>query len=598
VGRKKSPAPAKPHSRKKSAARDAAAMTLDEQWAAGIKETLLADCHPWQRDAALGDATRISLLVGRGGGKTTVLRVRALIKITSIARARVIYAATSRPEAERLNWEPLKELVDQLGLRDEFTFNEGKLRVTCKRTGGTYQLVGIDDKKEVNKYRGQPFNEVQVDETASHDPKLLEMFLDRAVGPRLGERRGCFVLAGTPGEVLFGRFYEVTRKGSEMHRPYALRDEPEFAGWIGWSSHAWSMLDVIALPDAATLYPALLLNWQEALVEKRRQGWSDTNPVWMREYLGLWARDHTTAMYAYQAHDADGKPFNQWNPLSDLKLDEKDWGDASKTYQVLQRAIAALPEEFDDWLYGYGADLGSRDPFALTIKAFSPSDPQRRYFHVYSFEKRRMYPRTIAELLIGPEAAKLAANNEVYTELGGVFGLTGWPVAAVADLAGLGEMVTDELSKIYGIKFKPADKKEKPGAIAVYNGDLTDRRTLILAGSPLEGQLASLQWKPDEWGQPKEDKAASNHSADSATYLRTELGPLFSGAATTESPPTEGADPGRARRDRKPDKLPKRPASTGKRDSWGDGPVGGQRKGEYGALLQQDANVHSGRWGR
>ncbi len=593
MARKKSSAPAKPHSRKKSAARDVAAMTLDEQWAAGVRASLLADCHPPQRDAALDDALRIALLVGRGGGKTTVLRVRALIKITSIARARVIYAATSRPEAERLNWEPLKQLVDDLGLRDEFVFNEGKLRVTCKRTGGTYQLVGIDDKKEVNKYRGQPFNEVQVDETASHDPKLLAMFLDRAVGPRLGERHGCIVLAGTPGEVLYGRFYDVTRKGGEMHRPYALRDEPEFADWIGWSSHAWSMLDVLALPDAHR-YPALLLNWEAALVEKRRQGWSDTNPIWMREYLGLWARDHTTAMYAYQAHDDKGRPFNRWDPLGDLKLDEKDWGDVGKTYQVLQRALAALPKEFDDYLFGYGADLGARDPFALTIKALSPTDPHRRYFHVFSFEKRRMYPRTIAEMLIGKEAVEQTLRGEVPDEIGGLFGLTGWPVAAVADLAGLGEMVLDELANVYGIKFKAAEKKDKFGAIAVYNGDLTDGRTFILGDSPLEAQLSTLQWKPDEYGVPKEDKAAANHSADSATYIRTELGAMFSGAGA-DPPPAEGDLPAAVPRPEVPAGKPKkRPPPTTAKDPWGEAPVGVKRKGEYNALLRSNVLGHGG----
>jgi hypothetical protein len=587
VPRKKSTARAKPHSRKKSAARDRAAMTLDEQWAADIKDSLLADCHPWQRDAALDPHRRVSMLVGRGGGKTTVLRVRALIKITSISRARVIYAATSRPEAERLNWEPLKELVDQLGLRDEFVFNEGKLRVTCKRTGGTYQLVGIDDKKEVNKYRGQPFNEVQVDETASHDTVLLEMFLDRAVGPRLGERRGCIVLAGTPGHVLRGRFYEATRKGSERHRPYALREDADFADWVGYSSHAWSMLDVLALPDAHR-YPALLLNWEEALVEKREQQWSDRNPIWMREYLGLWASDHTTSMYAYQAHDDDGKLLNRWEPLGDLKLDPIDWGDTGKTIQVLKRALAALPSEYDDWLFGYGADLGARDPFALTIRAFSPSDPWRRFFHVYSFEKRRMYPSKIADLLIGPEAADKARRGEVYTELGGLFGLTGWPVAAVADLAGNGEMVIDELAKIYGVTFKPAEKKHKYSAIEVVNGDLVDGRSYVLGDSPLEDQYATLQWKPDEYGVPKEDKAVSNHSADSDTYLRTALGAMFSGTPIKVDPKiaeriAEGDRPPAPVTPKKPGKA-KPP--TKKPDPWGDKPIGGKRKGEYNALLR------------
>ena len=78
MGRKRSSAPAKPHSRKKSAARDRAAMSLDQQWAAGIKDTLLADCHPFQRDAVLDEALRIAIGAGRGGGKTVILRVRAM----------------------------------------------------------------------------------------------------------------------------------------------------------------------------------------------------------------------------------------------------------------------------------------------------------------------------------------------------------------------------------------------------------------------------------------------------------------------------------------------------------------------------------------
>lgn len=554
-------------------------MSLDELWADDIEKRLVADCHPAQRAAALDLALRISLLVGRGGGKTTIMRVRALRKITRISRARVIYAATSRPEAERLNWEPLKELIDQLGLREEFVFNEGKLRCTCKRTGGTYELVGIDDKKEVNKYRGQPFNEVQVDEAASHNPMLLEMFLDRAVGPRLGERHGCIVLGGTPGHVLRGRFYDVTRKGGEMHRPYALRNDPDFADWIGWSSHAWSMVDVLKLPNAATLYPALVLNWEAALVEKTRQQWSDNNPIWMREYLGLWASDHTTSMYAYQAYNEAGALLNRWAPYGELKLEG---------IPMLKAAIAALPKERTDYLFGYGADLGARDPFALTILAFSPTDPWRRFFHVFSFEKRRMYPRTIAELLIGEEAVSARLRGEVYTEYGGLFGLTGWPVSAVADLAGLGEMVTDELARVYGIKFKAAAKKDKPGAIEVFNGDLVDGRMFILADSPLEQQLASLQWKPDEYDVPKEDKAVANHSADSATYIRTELGAMFKGDAADVPAAQEGEIPAVPRPDQPIAKAAKRAEPTKKPDHWSDKPVGGKRKGEYNALLQDN----------
>lgn len=581
MGRKKSSAPAAPHSRKKSAARDLAAMSPDAQWAADIERRLLADCHPFQLDAALDQHRRVSILVGRGGGKTTILRVRALRKITRITRARVIYAATSGPEAERLNWEPLKQLIDALGLRDEFSFHETDRVCTCKRTGGTYQMVGLDNKKEVNKWRGQPFNEVQIDETASHDTALLESFLDRAVGPRLGERHGCIVLSGTPGHVLRGRFYDATRRGSERHRPYRQREDAEFADWTGWSSHAWSMLDVLALPDADR-YVALRLNWAEALIEKKDQQWSDQNPIWMREYLGLWASDHTTSMYAYQAYREDGKTlFNRWEPFnSKLKLEG---------VQALAAAIASLPAGFDDWLYGYGADLGSRDPFALSIIAVSPTDPHRRFIHVFSFEKRRMRIRAIAEMLIGPDAVAQLLRGEIpdLDKLGGLFGLTGWPVAFVADLAGLGETVLDELAGTYGIRIKAAEKKGKFGAIEVCNGDMVDGRAFIIGDSPLEEQVASLQWKPDEYGQLKEDKAVANHSADSWTYIRTELGSMRSPLAASEDEPSADVPVGDLHPQAAPAAKPKKPtAPPKKRDPWGDAPLTSKGKGEFSALLR------------
>src|SRR3990167_1010868 len=206
---------AKPHAKAARTARDIAAMDPDEAWADRIWQAMLDACHPFQLAAVMDPATRVSMLVGRGGGKTTTARVRALRKITTRRRARCGYVATSRPEAERLNWEPLKELIDQLGEMDSFVFNESKMRCACKKTGGTYQFFGADDRKEVEKQRGQPYDEFQIDEAASHDNKLVEWLIDRAVGPRLGERAGSVLLFGTPGHVLHGYFYDVTRDGSE-----------------------------------------------------------------------------------------------------------------------------------------------------------------------------------------------------------------------------------------------------------------------------------------------------------------------------------------------------------------------------------------------
>lgn len=572
---------AKPHAKAKRAARERALLTPDDAWANGIIEKLLADAHPYQLDAIEDSGERISLLWGRGVGKTTVLRVRALIKMLRIPGAIIAYVCTSRPTARKLNWNPLKKLIHELGLDDDFEFHETLMECRCLRNGSVYQFIGADDTSEVEKLRGQPFNEVQIDECASHDNELLEYMLDECVAPRLGERDGCIVLAGTPGHVLRGYFYDATHPGSKLHRPYKERHDPAFTKWISWSSHSCELLDVVTLPDAYR-YPAMLKNWDAALREKERHQWSDDNPKWLREYRRRWAANDTTTMYQYRAHAADGKTlFNRWDPLGGRKVE----GAA-----LLRAAVAALPREFDDWHFGYGMDLGSRDPFALNIFAFSPSDGMRRFFHVGWFDRRKMYSKLIAELLIGKEATELAMRGEVYTELGGMFGVTGWPVAMVADLAGLGEAIILELQKVYGIKIKAAEKKDKPGAIEVFNGDLVDGRMFILAGSPLEEQLEQLQWKPDEYGHPKEDKAARNDHADSATYIRTELGNMFSAASGQQRDQEDDVDAAaqpsreRAREQPKPKPKPK------KADEWDDKPVSSRRRtsGEFGALNAKD----------
>ena len=514
---RRSAAPAKPWSRANAKRRN---LSPDERWAESLSVRLLAACHPWQLEAVLDPARRISLLVGRGGGKTTTHRVRAVRKLARIQRGKVLYLATTRTQAIDLNWEPLKQLVDQLGEKDSFHFSESRLLCTCKRTGATYKMAGMDDLGEIEKYRGQPFDEVQPDEGASHDQKLLDQLVYRIVGPRLGERNGCIVLAGTPGHELNGLFYDVTRRGGTMHRPWRDRELPEHARTTKWSSHAWSLQDVADLPDAAKRHPAQVALWREALIEKEANGWTDDNPIWRREYLGEWAADDTENVFRYRAHNEAGEPLNQWDPerFGPLKF-------------------ARLPEGVTDWLFGYGLDLGSKDPFACNVAAISPSDPTRMIRHVFSFERREMYAHEIAKLLIGEDAVRQVMRGDgLPDKLGGLYGITGWPAVIVADLAGLGDALIDELGKVYGIRIVGAQKGRdyKFGAIEGVNGHLVDGRMVILKGSPLETQMVSLQWKPDEFGQSREDKAQANHSSDSWIYLLPGLVALFEQNAKPE----------------------------------------------------------------
>lgn len=513
-----SKARAMPHQRKKAARR---VLSPDEQWAEALIEKMVAACHGWQVDLVEDPSRRISALVGRGGGKTTALRVRGVKKCLRKRKAKVLYFAKTRVHAKDLMWYPLKDLCDNLGLEagKDVIFNETELRCTFVRTGSVYQLSGMDDLAEIEKWRGQSFDEVQIDEGASHKPELVDVLIYRVVGPRLGDREGCIVMVGSAGHLLAGLFYDATRAGSDKHRPYRERDTAPPAPW---SSHWWTLELVCSLPDAATRYPALVKLWEEALVEFAANGWGADNPIRKREYGAVWARDNTTTIFQYRARLEDGTPWNEWDP----EFEERGPDRVS---------IAKLPLGPDgkprtDWLYALVTDHGAKDPFACNVYAASPSDPSRCIYHIYAFESPGMYARKIAILLLGPRIEK--DLDAAHANPGGVIGALGeWPSGMESDIAQLGQNILDELSQVYGIKFLPAEQKGKLAGIELVNSDLVEGpRIKVLKGSPLAKQLEDLQWVRDEYGFPKEGKGDPNHSSDTLIYGRKLLARLFDAA--------------------------------------------------------------------
>ena len=476
-------------------------------WA--VKEQLLLEsCHPKQLGFVLDEGLRVCALVCRGAGKTTGGRARLVRRMLRTPKAKCLFIACTRQQAEDLMWAPLKDLLEKLGV--EATFNETKLRCTFKKNGATLRLVGADDKREIEKLRGLPFHEVGVDESASYPVQLLEHLIFRVLGPRLGDYNGTLWLIGTPSHVLDGPFYDATRPGSEINRPWEERDKPEYAGWNRWSFHTWS------LQDGAPTVPAMARLWAAALVEKERNQWSNEHPVWRREYQGQWAADDTERVYKFRPHLDDGAEWNIWDPPRD---------------PLTNFAVLPKGEANWEWHYSIGMDMGHSDPFALTVLAYAPADPTRKIYEVYEFNRRGMYARTIAELLIGPG---LNADKP-----GGILGVTGWPDSMVADNSGLGGSLIDELANVYGIKIAVAEKKAKFDNIELTNGDLIDGRIKLLKGGELAKQMGSLQWAIDEFGVLKEHKGQRNDQCDSFIYARREIAKFFA----EESPVQQQAKP-------------------------------------------------------
>jgi len=481
--------------------RDARAYTAEQLRTADGR--IRRQCHPKQGDFVFDDGMRISLLVGRGGGKTLAALLRILRCMMGGCDRNALFIAATRQSAERLVWRDLKRLVLALRLSG-VEFSESEL--TCTLPNGSQLLLyGCDDRSDVQKLRGLTWHAVVVDETASIKIELLVELLVEVIGPRAV---GAIVLMGTPGKRLEGIFYDVTRTGSPEHRAWVDRDLPEHADWTKWSSHAWNITDGC---DAGIA--AMIELRKVQLDEKRRNGWSDTNPYWLREYMGQWASDDSQNVYAYRAHDAaDGREWNQWSP------------------KLSAAGYAILPTTFKDWGYGIGIDVGFKDAFALEVFAFSYSDPTRTLYHVYEVYRTRMYAQAIAKLLIGEDL-----NHDRY---GGIIGVLGWPDAMVGDFAGAGGALLAELSTVYGITIAAADKpyKYKDNAIELVNSDLHDGRIKVLKGSALATELTTLQWVVDQYGKRAENKAQANHATDAAMYIRNALAVLLPPAG---GPPQE-----------------------------------------------------------
>jgi hypothetical protein len=276
-------------------------------------------------------------------------------------------------------------------------------------------------------------------------------------------------MTGTPGHVLAGHFYEVTRPSSLISDQFGTNGPP-----LRWSFHHWSVQDNTAMPHL----------WEEALAYKESMGWTDENPVWRREFLGLWAADDTGYVYRYRRNNQEtGEIWNVWSP-------EKE--DISRSNPF------GIPGDHE-WLYVYGMDLGFRDPFALVILAYSPTS--RYIYHCFSFKKKEMITREINELLDS------------------LIERTGYPTSMVADITRMGEMFIREMSEVHGKHIEPAKQKNKNDGIELVNSDLVDGWFKVLDGSPLEEEMLHLQW--DDTGiKERTGSGQRNDQCDATLYAR------------------------------------------------------------------------------
>lgn len=438
---------------------------LDDSAAADLAskcDHILADCNDVQRAFIDDPWKRKVARCPRRAGKTTSAHGYAANELGRHAGEVGWYIGPTLKQARRLAWAPLRKLSRKYSLN--LQFHKTEAAITWSNESQLW-LAGADDDESIAAILGHKPRFAIIDEVGAIPPDRLERLIDE-IEPSLLDSDGTLVLTSTPGVILAGLFYEIS--GPEgirimdlpdglraRSRPYRERRQRHWKGVeFEWSLHTWTLKENTARPDL----------WKKALALKKTKGWSDENPRWRRPYLGEWT--HISGKRPFGAYDS---ATCHWDPGA-----------------VHERNPFGLPEDHA-WRFLIGLDLGSTDPMAIQVGAYSLTSPL--LLQVHEWEADVNVVMTTGEL-----AAKI---NEVVALCGG------WEFVEeiVADHGQLGDTVLETLSAEHSIFVEKADKKNKYDHIELTNGELKDGRTKILKRSRLAAEMSQLHWDPKRPGK-------------------------------------------------------------------------------------------------
>ena len=377
---------------------------------------------------------RKAAICSRRAGKSTGCGIHLAEGVFDPIEGDVAYITLTRKNAKRIMFNPLKRMNEKYGWG--LVANEADLSLKAPN-GNMIYCTGAHTEDEVEKLRGLKFKSVILDEVASFRSYLNYMIED-VLEPTLMDLDGEMIMIGTPNSNPNGNLFHAVTTGLEE----------------GWSVHRWTVLDNPFIPHAA--------KWLADY--KKRKNWSDDNPVYMREWLGLWCTDVDTLVYKY-------------NP-------------SRNGYE------GSLPnEQHDKWYYVIGVDIGFDDAFTICVNAFNYN--RNEIYTVDQYKKSQLIP------------AKMAEKIKEYSDK--------WnPIKIVGDHGGLGKAICEEFNQRYGIGIHPAEKQKKFAFIEIANGDLQAGLVKIKAGSELAKEMSLHQWHPEN--PEKEDDATPNDLCDAWLY--------------------------------------------------------------------------------
>lgn len=303
----------------------------------------VADLHPKQLGFVRDKSRRKAAQCSRRAGKTRGIASWLLEGLERSPGERSVYITLSRSRGRQILWDgALSRMRHEYGLPVKLVQRDGQLMVEHDN-GASLWIAGCDDRSQIEKFRGEKYFRVAIDEAQAF-PDWLESLISDALEPALMDLRGELVLAGTPGPLSSGFFFEATTG----LRPYSV--------------HTWNLLDNPHLPYASEF------------LEERRAELGESSPTFLREYLGQWVNDLSALVYPFTL------PVNSWAPY---QLDGAD--ECLEPY--------GLPA--GDYSFGLGVDLG----FGERSTAFVLGALRRGAGKVYllkAYTRSRLVPTALA----------------------------------------------------------------------------------------------------------------------------------------------------------------------------------------------------------
>lgn len=430
-----------------------------------------------KQQAFLDDPARFkAALCPRRAGKSFVMLRYAVCVALLCPRSKILIIGRVKRQVRGIYYNELARLLKDYDIPHKLTKHPD---MECTIGESMIMLCGADTSEEIDKFRGQSYDLVLIDEGKSYSVALMKELVEEIIEPAMMDTLGTLCIVGTPGSVPKGFFWEVTTFQPQAkscrygHEKYDARKHY-------FSVHKWLQKDNVNMPHI----------WEEALRLKEMKNWADDDPAWLREYLAEWANDDSALVFFY------GR--------SNGSMDAKD-----------ADGPHGLPSGHD-WRYVLGMDIGWHDDTALVVAAYAETHPQMFYVHAEKHSKM------IIEEICG-----------IIRKLEERFG--GFDVR-IADTGGLGRLIVESLAVTYGIHFDTAKKTEKHDHIKLLNSDQQSGKVMILpAARVLADEWAVMQWADES--RRAIDNNCSDHASDAALYVWRHLYHHFWHKAVHTPPP-------------------------------------------------------------